>query len=248
MRILITNDDGINAKGINMLAKSLQNKHEIIVVAPDRQRSASSHSITLSTPLIVKEVKVENLNCRCFSVNGTPADCTKVAIEKLVCHNVDLVISGINDGFNLGTDVLYSGTVSAAIEAAIMKTPSIAVSCKGDESSFEIAIDYVNKIIESLDVKELRGDIVLNVNIPPVDKADVKGIKICKIGERNYKDVFIEIETTEEHISYGVKGTPEDLDEIGTDVYHIKEGYVTLTPLHYDLTNFNILDEVSKWF
>ncbi len=248
MKILITNDDGINARGIQLLAKSLQQKHEITVVAPDRQRSASSHSITLTEPLIIKLVEVEGLNCRCFSVSGTPADCTKIALEKLVCDKVDLVISGINDGFNLGTDVLYSGTVSAAIEAAIMKVPSIAISCNGNEKSFEIAIDYIDKIINSLENQELEGDIVLNVNIPPVEKSQVKGIKVCKIGERSYKDVFIEIESTDAHRTYKVKGTPEDLDVIDTDVLYIKEGYITLTPLHYDLTNFNILDKVSKWF
>lgn len=248
MKILLTNDDGIDAKGIQLVAKSLQENHEIIIVAPDRQRSASSHSITLSTPLIIKEVKVQGLNCRCFSVSGTPADCTKVAIEKIVPFKVDLVISGINDGYNLGTDVLYSGTVSAAIEAAIMKTPSIAVSCNGSDQGFEIAVDYINKIINSVKTKNLKGDVVLNINIPPVSKSNVKGIKVCKIGERNYKNVFIELENTDEHISYTVKGTPEDKDEIETDVFHIKEGYVTLTPLHYDLTNFNILKDISSWF
>lgn len=248
MKILITNDDGINARGIQLLAKSLQHNHEITIVAPDRQRSASSHSITLTEPLIIKLVEVDGLNCRCFSVSGTPADCTKIALEKLVCDEVDLVISGINDGFNLGTDVLYSGTVSAAIEAAIMKVPSIAISCNGNEKSFEIAIDYIDKIINSLKNQELQGDIVLNVNIPPVEKSQVKGIKVCKIGERSYKDVFIEIESTDEHRTYKVKGTPEDLDVIDTDVSYIKEGYITLTPLHYDLTNFSILDKVSKWF
>jgi len=248
MKILLTNDDGIDAKGIQLLAKSLQKNHEIIIVAPDRQRSASSHSITLSTPLIIKEVKVEGLDCKCFSVSGTPADCTKVAIEKVVPFKVDLVISGINDGFNLGTDVLYSGTVSAAIEAAIMKTPSIAVSCNGTDNGFEIAIEYINKIINSIKFEDLKSDVVLNVNIPPINKGDVKGIKVCKIGERNYKNVFMELENTNEHISYTVKGTAEDKDEMETDVFHIKEGYVTLTPLHYDLTNFKILKDVSSWF
>lgn len=248
MRILITNDDGINAKGIQLLAKALQNKHEIVVVAPDRQRSASSHSITLTEPLIIKSVKVEGLNCKCFSVSGTPADCTKIALEKLTTEKIDIVISGINDGFNLGTDVLYSGTVSAAIEAAIMKVPSIAISCNGSDESFQIAIDYIDEIVETLKVQEIQGDLVLNINIPPVDRKDVKGIKVCKIGERNYKGVFIEMECTDECTTYKVQGAPEDLDNMGTDVLHVKEGYITLTPLHYDLTNFKILEQVTKWF
>lgn len=248
MRILVTNDDGIDAKGINLLANSLQENHEVIMVAPDRQRSASSHSITLTTPLIIKEVKVKNLGCKCYSVSGTPADCTKIGIEKLVNGDIDLVISGINDGFNLGTDVLYSGTVSAAIEASIMKIPSIAVSCDGSDESFQIGIEYVNKLIESISLDQFNEDVVLNVNIPPVDKEKIKGIKVCKIGERKYKNVFIEIESSSEHTSFSVKGTPEDSEEIDTDVACIKEGYITLTPLHYDLTNFKILDKVSKWF
>lgn len=248
MRILITNDDGINAKGIQVLAKSLQDNHEIILVAPDRQRSASSHSITLTIPLIIKEVKVNGLKCKCYSVSGTPADCTKVGIEKLVKGKIDLVLSGINDGFNLGTDVLYSGTVSAAIEASIMKIPSIAISCDGSDSSFDIGVDYISRIINTVNIEQLKEDVVLNMNIPPVSKERVKGIKVCKIGERKYKNVFIEVESTNEHTSYSVKGTPEDSNERDLDVACIKEDYVTLTPLHYDLTNFNILNKVSNLF
>ncbi len=128
MRLLLTNDDGINAKGIYALAKELEKNHEVIIVAPDNERSACGHSITLTRPLIVKEIKLEGLKSKAFSVDGTPADCVKIAINKLIDSKIDMVVSGINKGLNLGTDVLYSGTVSAAIEASIYKIPAMAIS------------------------------------------------------------------------------------------------------------------------
>jgi 5'-nucleotidase len=128
MRILIANDDGINSMGLHMLVKEMEKDNEVLIVAPDEQKSASGHSITISRPIVVKEVKIEGIKSRALSVTGTPADCVKIAMEKLLEDKVDVVMSGINHGLNLGTDVIYSGTVSAAIEGVIYKIPSMAIS------------------------------------------------------------------------------------------------------------------------
>lgn len=158
MKVLITNDDGINAKGIYVLAKEIEKEHEVIIAAPDNQRSACGHSITLTRPLIIKEVKLEGVESKAYSVDGTPADCVRVAVDKLVDGKVDIVISGINKGVNLGTDVIYSGTVSAAIEAAIYKTPSIAISSefKDEKENYEIAAKTVLSVLKKLQVKKSK--------------------------------------------------------------------------------------------
>ncbi|MEG1257349.1 5'/3'-nucleotidase SurE [Clostridium sp.] len=244
MNILITNDDGISARGIKIIAEKLQNTHNVLVVAPDTQRSASSHSITLEKPIIVKEEKIEGVEGRCFSVSGTPVDCTKIAITTISTDKIDVVVSGINDGFNLGTDVIYSGTVSAAIEGALNSTPAIALSCDGSEESYEIAADYAEKILKKIENIDI-GNTVLNVNIPSIKKDQVKGLKVCKIGERNYNNVYVEVEKDEAHVVYKITGAPDDPIQDETDVDMIKEGYITVTPLHYDLTNFNLITRME---
>ena len=192
MRLLLTNDDGINAKGIYALAKELEKNHEVIIVAPDNERSACGHSITLTRPLIVRETKLEGLKSKAFSVDGTPADCVKIAINKLIDGKIDMVVSGINKGLNLGTDVLYSGTVSAAIEASIYKIPSMAVSMeiKKNIENYEMAAKYAGEILLKAKENDIRNDIVLNVNIPLLNENEIKGIKVCKIGSRLYNNML----------------------------------------------------------
>ena len=194
MRLLITNDDGISAKGIYALAKELEKNHEVIMVAPDNERSACGHSITLTRPLVVREVKLEGLKSKAFSVDGTPADCVKIAINKLIDGKIDMVVSGINKGLNLGTDVLYSGTVSAAIEAAIYKIPSMAISMdvKKNVETYEMAAKYAGEILLKAKENSIKNDIVLNVNIPLLKENEIKGIKVCKIGSRLYNNIYIE--------------------------------------------------------
>lgn len=245
MNILITNDDGILAKGLQIICKKLQQEHNTLVVAPDSQKSASSHSITLTRPIIVKAEKLDGIEGLCFSVEGTPADCTKIAITTLSKNKIDLVVSGINEGFNLGTDVLYSGTVSAAIEGAINYTPAIALSCDGSDESYEIAAEYAAMIIKKIEKIDL-GNIVLNVNIPPVKKEMIKGIKVCGIGERKYNNVYIEVEGDEEQSIYKITGSPQPAKEDNTDVAYLQKRYVTITPLHYDLTNFKLIETIEK--
>lgn len=250
MRILLTNDDGINAEGIQEIAKTLQSEHDIMVVAPSEQRSACGHSITIYRPLTVKKVKLDGLKCECYSVDGTPADCVKIAINKLIEDKVDLVISGINDGLNLGTDVLYSGTVSAAIEAAIYNIPSIAVSMdRGNgKINYKVASKFINELLIKVDVLSIGNDVVLNVNVPNEEYNKIKGFKVCNLGSRIYSNCFIEKNANGEEIVYEIKGEPINNKTENTDVYFNSQGYITITPLHFDLTNFNLIKNVEEKF
>jgi len=250
MRLLLTNDDGINAKGIYELAKELEKNHEVIIVAPDNERSACGHSITLTKPLIVRETKLEGLKSKAFSVDGTPADCVKIALNELIYDKIDMVVSGINRGLNLGTDVLYSGTVSAAIEACIYKIPSMAISMqvKKDNENYELAAKYASEILLTAKNNNIKNDIVLNVNVPLLKENEIKGIKVCKIGSRLYNNTYIKTIGENNEIQYQINGELRDIHDEESDTLYFKEGYVTVTPLHYDLTNFKILNEVSEWF
>lgn len=250
MRLLITNDDGIKSYGLHTLVKEMEKEHDVLVVAPSEQRSACGHSVTLHRPLIIREVGIDGIKSKAYSVDGTPADCVKIAVDKILSNRVDIILSGINHGLNLGTDVIYSGTVSAAIEGAIYKIPSIAVSMdiEAGYNDFTAAAAYTREILSYSKKNSLRDDIVLNVNVPAIPKEKIKGIKVCQLGNRIYENCYIETMTESSEIGYKLQGSPSDTDEEDTDIYNIKRGYVTVTPLHYDLTNFKILNEVSNWF
>lgn len=248
MRILLTNDDGIKAEGIYALAKELEKEHEVIIIAPEMQRSAQSHAVTILHPLTVKEVKLDGLKSKAYSISGTPADCVRAGLEVLIEEPVDFVFSGINMGLNSGMDILYSGTVSAAIEANIYGIPSIAVSAEFLDGTvnLEVASKYAKEIFDKIKDQLANSKIVLNINTPHRKEEEIKGIKVCKIGGVIY-DYYVleENENKEEIIKLnGRKDTEPDND---TDRYYLKEGYVTITPLHYDLTNFKLLEEVKSW-
>ncbi|MDR7854998.1 5'/3'-nucleotidase SurE [Tissierella sp.] len=248
MRILLTNDDGIMAEGIYTLAKELEKEHEVIIVAPETQRSAQSHAITLFQPLVVKEVELEGLKSKAYSISGTPADCVRAGLEVLAKGPVDMVFSGINIGLNSGMDILYSGTVSAAIEANIYKIPSIAVSAEWIDGNvnFKTAAKYAMDILHSIENKLRESNIVLNINSPFLNPEDIKGIKVCKIGGAIYDYYFME-HNEEGEKTLKLKGRKETEVEEDTDRYYLSQGYVTVTPLHYDLTNFGLLGEVKTW-
>lgn len=250
MKILITNDDGIKAPGIISLAKEISKKHEVIVVAPREQKSAASHSISIHNPIKIREEKIDGLDCIAYSVVGTPADCTQVGLS-LLCENVDLVISGINRGLNCGTDILYSGTVSAAVEGAIYGVPSIAMSMEVDwekyDEDYEKAAKWASKILDIFEGEYLRKDVVINVNVPNLDEDEINGVKVCRIGKSTYKTQYILIEENEDKV-YKTTGTRNKIEEDDSDLYYLSKGYVTVTPLHFDFTNFKILDEVKSIF
>lgn len=244
MNILITNDDGIRADGIIELAKELAKSYKVYVVAPDTQRSATGHAITIHDPIMVNKEYIDDNICA-YSISGTPADCVKIGIEGLFKDvNIDMVLSGINNGPNLGTDVIYSGTVSAAIEGFVQNKPSIAFSLNEFNVSREAysqaskhALKIVNDIRDKLDI---FNDCVLNVNIP---NGEIKGIKITRLGERKYENVL------EERISpYGkryfwIGGKVKELEqEKDSDITAIEDGYITITPVNIDMTNNKKID------
>ncbi|MDB1922763.1 5'/3'-nucleotidase SurE [Clostridium tertium] len=249
MKILITNDDGINARGIIALAKEISKKHEIIVVAPREQKSASSHSISIHNPIKIREEKLDE-NFKAYSLVGTPADCTQAGLS-LLGGDIDIVISGINRGLNCGTDILYSGTVSAAVEGAIYSVPSIAISMDVDwskeDEDYSKAAKWISKILDVAEKGYLKENVVLNVNVPNINEEDIKGLKVCRLGKSTYKTNYILVEENEDKV-YVTKGTRNDILEDDSDLYFLSQGYVTLTPLHFDFTNFKILDEVKDIF
>ena len=240
MKILLTNDDGIYAEGIQTLAKILdKEEHEIILVAPDRERSASGHSITIKDPLRAKEVTFSYLKgVTCYKIDGTPADCVKLGIEKIVDFEPDLILSGINDGENLGYDVLYSGTVSAAIEAWMMGYNSIAVSLAVRENrNFEAGARFVNDFLKKLDVTNLSEKTLLNINIPDLDKKEITDAFIADLGTSNYVDSFERRVDPMGQQYFWLSGKTKDDFARNTDIWAVNHDKIAITPLKIDLTN-----------
>lgn len=250
MNILITNDDGISADGIIELAKEISTIANVYVVAPDTQRSATGHSITIHNPIMVKEAYIGE-NIKAYSISGTPADCVKVGIEGIFKDiNIDLVLSGINNGPNLGTDVIYSGTVSAAIEGFILNKPSIAVSYNDFKIKREVyseAAKHVTTIINNIkDNLDLLNDCMLNVNIP---NTEVKGSRITTLGERKYDNVMEERVSPFGQKYYWIGGNIKELEQNkDSDIICVNEGYISITPVNIEMTNldkFNILKNME---
>ncbi|TEB06912.1 5'-nucleotidase SurE [Pelotomaculum schinkii] len=244
MRILISNDDGIEAEGINQLRVFLQEDHELFVVAPDRERSATGHKITMDRPLRVKERIYPGSKTKGWAVDGTPADCVKLGLEALLPAPPDLVISGINFGPNLGTDVLYSGTVSAAIEGIINGVPALAVSLASYEyHDFSEAGKFIKELVAKLG-RDIAKNSLLNINIPPCRP---RGIKVTKLGQRRYINIFDKRIDPRGKVYFWMGGEPFDLDEKDpdTDVWVVREGYTSITPLHFDFTDHGFISNLK---
>ena len=229
MNILITNDDGIRADGIIELAKELAKTHNIYVVAPDTQRSATGHAITIHNPIMVNKEYIDD-NISAYSISGTPADCVKIGVEALFKEvNIDMVLSGINNGPNLGTDVIYSGTVSAAIEGFVQNKPSIAFSL----NEFNVSKEVYSQV--SKHASKIVNDIKDNVNIP---NGEVKGTKITRLGERKYENVLEERVSPHGKRYFWIGGKVKELEqENDSDIIAIEEGYITITPVNIDMIN-----------
>lgn len=250
MNILISNDDGINARGIKELARALSEIANIYVCAPHIQRSACGHGITIGKPITIKEVDFPNAK-NAWEISGTPADCVKLGLKLLSEQgiSIDMVCSGINHGGNLGTDTLYSGTVSAAIEGCICGIPAVAVSINNHHPEhFEVACNLAVKT-----VKASRGKIdtntVLNINVPNLPASEVKGMKITRLGAREYEEWFELKKDDTGELQYWYSGMPivyENLPE-DIDVIAMQDGYASITPLHYDLTSYKLIEEVKSW-
>ncbi|NTW06013.1 MAG: 5'/3'-nucleotidase SurE [Peptococcaceae bacterium] len=250
MRILISNDDGIYAEGINVLRERLEKVGEIkkiYIVAPDRERSAIGHGITMHKPLRIKEIKYSSEKSLGWSVNGTPADCVKLALEELIDMPIDIVISGINRGANLGTDVIYSGTVSAAVEAVINGYPAIAVSNTSfEETDYSAAADFIAKIIPEVFLNKLPKGTLLNVNVPP---GITKGVKVVRLGNTRYVNIFDRRTDPRGNVYFWMAGEVfVDKDEAkDTDIVMTSEGYITITPVQVDITNDSEIEKIKEW-
>ncbi|WP_297365250.1 5'/3'-nucleotidase SurE [Acidiferrobacter sp.] len=243
-RILISNDDGYMATGLGCLATHLARTAEITVVAPDRDRSGASNSLTLLRPL-----RVSRAANGFFFVDGTPTDCVHVAITGLLQHEPDMVIAGINHGGNLGDDVLYSGTVAAAMEGRFLGLPAIAVSlAAANPVHFSTAAAVIEHLLEALTPETLPADTVLNVNVPDVAYADLRGFEATRLGHRHKSEPVIAAHDPRGRPIYwvGPPGSAEDAGP-GTDFHAIAAGYVSVTPIHADLTRHNALDALKVW-
>jgi 5'-nucleotidase len=231
-RILVTNDDGVFSEGIRLLAKELSEFAEVIVVAPDREQSASGHSLTLQRPL--RLVKIEE---NVYSVDGTPTDCVNLGVMWLLKEEPpDLIVSGINFGFNLGDDVTYSGTVSATFEGTLLGIPSVAFSQEvGENFSFATAARFAGQLIRLLCTRELPKDLLLNVNVPA---GEVKGVSFTKLGHRVYQQSVVEKIDPRGQRYFWIAGTPEWQNDAGTDHEAVSTGRISITPLHLDLTDY----------
>ena len=250
MRILISNDDGYRARGIVELRAALQGLGDLTVVAPDRNRSGASNSLTLDMPLRVEKAEGDVY----FLQGGTPTDCVHIAISGLFPFEPDMVVSGINDGANLGDDVLYSGTVAAATEGRHLGKPAVAISLntdglRGDETRhFETAGHFARLIVERLFAAPLGRATILNVNVPNIPLAEVKGIKVTRLGNRHRSEAVIKAADPRGRPVYwvGPAGRSSDAGP-GTDFHAVSEGYVSVTPLTVDLTNHAELDSLRTW-
>ena len=248
MNILITNDDGIRADGIIELAKEISKIANVYVVAPESQKSATGHSITIHNPIMVKEEYIAD-NIKAFSISGTPADCVKVGIEGLLKNvNIDLVLSGINNGPNLGTDVIYSGTVSAAVEGLVQNKPSISVSYNDFNIKREVykeSSKYIVSLINNMKEKlHLLNDCILNVNIP---STEVKGYKVTKLGERKYDNVMEERVSPFGQRYFWIGGEIRELEQDkDSDITCVNEGYISITPVNIEMTNLDKFEVLSN--
>lgn len=249
MNILLTNDDGIYSKGLAALASEISKIGKVTIVAPDRERSATAHAITMHKPLRVEKVNFPVSDIAAWKVNGTPSDCVKIALEALLDFTPDIVLSGINKGPNLGTDVIYSGTVSAAIEAAISGVPSIALSIAAFENiNYNLASVYATKLCYQISKLEFPVEALLNVNIPSVSEEKIKGLYVTHLGIRKYKNSFDKRKDPRGRTYYWMAGEViEDLNDVGSDVWAVRNNYISVTPLKFNLTKYDVIETVRRW-
>lgn len=244
MKILISNDDGYMARGIHTLANALKDCGEITVVAPDRNRSGASNSLTLENPL-----RLDRLDNGIYRVEGTPTDCVHLAITGLLEEEPDMVVSGINAGANLGDDVLYSGTVAAAMEGRFLGLPAIAISlCSFDGKHYETAGWVAKQLVTRLSKISLPADTILNVNVPDLPIEEIIGFESTRLGHRHKAEPIIKESDPRGRPMYwiGPAGAEQDAGP-GTDFDAIRRGAVSVTPLQIDLTRYDAMDGVAEW-
>lgn len=253
MNILISNDDGIAANGIRALTEALSQKHNVYVVAPDRERSAAGHSLTLHTPLRVEEIDEGKHGARkTWVTTGTPGDCVKMGVSALLAEDEkpDFVISGINHGPNLGADILYSGTVSCAMEGAMLGIPSIAVSLASMRAEYEDFLFGANFVVSLLDkIKDFNipKKSILNVNIPKLDADDIAGVAITELGRRMFTDDYERRVDPRGKVYYWMAGELiNEPDDAKTDIAAVRNNLISITPVTYEMTRKETMDDLNK--
>jgi len=245
LRFLCTNDDGIHASGLELLVQAAEKLGEVFVVAPDRQRSASSHSLTLHSPVRPTEVSTGRI-----TLDGTPTDCVLIAISELCEHRPDFVLSGVNHGPNMGEDVLYSGTVAAAMEATILGVPSIAFSFTGrDDDRLGGYADLLERLLQGLVTRDdFPEETFLNINFPDLPADEVVGSRVTVLGRRRYLDsINRSFDPAGREFFWIGGGKSEWTRSADSDFSAVDAGHVSITPLHLDLTNFRLIEEVGNW-
>lgn len=242
MRILVSNDDGYNAAGIKILANHLSSIAEVIVFAPSVNQSASSSSLSVG-----KELRPTKINPQLYHLNGTPADCVHVALCGFFKRKFDLVVSGINCGANLGDDVIYSGTVAAAVEGRFLGLPSLAISLANDSGkNFKSAAIIAKQLVQNINKSQLHHNTILNINIPDLPIDQIKGYQTTRLGSRHASEEVIAVKNKLGSYQIGDNGKEAD-NSIGTDFYAITNQAVSITPLQIDLTNYQQMQTLSKW-
>lgn len=247
MRVLVSNDDGVDAPGIRMLAEQLRGAgHEVTVVAPDRDRSGASNSLTLDLPIRLK--RIDHYTC---SVAGTPTDCVHLALTGMLEFDPDIVVSGINNSANLGDDVIYSGTVSAAMEGRFLGLPAVAVSLVShnhDPRHFQTAARAAVEIVAQLKADPLPADTILNVNVPDLPWQEIKGFEVTRLGNRHRSEPCLPQTDPRGGTVYwiGPAGREQDAGP-GTDFHAVRTGFISITPIQVDLTRYQALEKVASW-
>ncbi|MBF9173623.1 5'/3'-nucleotidase SurE [Xanthomonas campestris pv. campestris] len=247
MRVLVSNDDGVDAPGIQILAEALRRAgHEVMVVAPDRDRSGASNSLTLDVP-----IRTRRIDAQTCAVAGTPTDCVHLALTGMLDYDPDIVVSGINKSANLGDDVIYSGTVSAAMEGRFLGLPAVAVSLvtqNHEAHHFETAARAAVEIVARLKADPLPADTILNVNVPDLAWADVLGFEVTRLGNRHRSEPCVPQSDPRGRTVYWIgPAGPEQDAGAGTDFHAVRTGHISITPIHVDLTRYQALDTVAGW-
>lgn len=253
MNILISNDDGIAANGIRALTEELSQKHNVYVIAPDRERSAAGHSLTLHTPLRVEELEnTKNGAKRTWVTTGTPGDCVKIGINAILSdeEQPDVVISGINHGPNLGADILYSGTVSCAMEGAMLGVPSIAVSLasmNADYEDFKFTARFVNSLLDKLKEFRFPKKSILNVNVPLLDSDDIVGVAITELGRKMFTDDYEKRVDPRGKVYYWMAGELiTESEDAKTDIAAVRNNKISITPVTYEMTKTETIEDLDK--
>ena len=246
MRFLLTNDDGIYAKGLSALYQELSQVAECLIVAPEIEQSAVGHAITMSRPLMVRPAR-KNGQFLGYAVAGTPADCVKIGIKELSDQPVDLVVSGINRGANVGINVIYSGTVSAATEGAILGIPSMAVSLDTrTDADFSFAAKFARRMAFFMLNHNPNRHIPLNINVPALPEHDIKGVVVTRQGTARFTENFERRVDPRENVYYWLAGETKlsEADDEGTDALALSHGLISVTPVYCDLTRYDVLEEL----